>query len=349
MASAEEIRERLLPRRSRVTSGDLLSSGSTVLNLACTGTKEGAFKKGGIYLLVGDSSSGKSFITRTMFAEACLDSRFDGYDLIDDDPENGANMDYAAYFGEAAADRIEKRASANLEEFYDNLCGRKKPFIALLDSLDALRSVAELDKAEEDRKARAKGKKSKGSYGTGKAKANSFHLGVLNQTCVDSDSIAILICQTRDNIGLDAMFNPKTRGGGNAPTFFAQMELWTSIRERSKTEVNGKEWKTGIVARVHVKKNRQTGRDRQVLVPLYYASGLSDVDGNIRYLIDSGHWKVTNGLLNAREFGEKLSVEEFVQYVEENDCEEALAELVESVWHDIDAKTAIVRKSKYVE
>lgn len=349
MASAEEIRQRLLPRRSRVTAGDLLSSGSTVLNLACTGTKEGAFKKGGIYLMVGDSSSGKSFITRTMFAEACLDSRFDGYDLIDDDPENGANMDYAAYFGDTAAERIQKRASANLEEFYDNLCSRKEPFVALLDSLDALRSTVELDKAEEDRKARAKGKETKASFGTGKAKANSFHLGVLNQKVVETDSIVILICQTRDNIGLDAMFNPKTRGGGNAPTFFAQMELWTSVRERSKTRHNGKDWKTGIVAKVHVKKNRQTGRDRQVLVPLYYASGLSDVDGNVRYLIDSGHWKVTNGLINAKEFGEKLTAEELVRYVEDNDCEDGLAELVETVWHDIDAATAVVRKSKYVE
>lgn len=349
MASAEEIRERLLAKRSRVTSGHLLSSGSTVLNLACSGTKEGAFKKGGYYFFVGDSSSGKSFITRTMFAEACLDKNFKGYDLIDDDVENGANMDYAAYFGDRMADRVEKVASRTLEEFYDRILSRKKPFVYLLDSMDPLKPQADLDKMEEDKKARQKGKESKGSYGMAKAKMNSNYMGQVNQKLKETDSILLMVGQTRDNIGLDAMFNPKTRGGGNALTFYAQLEIWTSVRERTKVRVLGKDRKTGMVAKVHVKKNRQTGHDRQVFLPLYYASGLADVDGNVRYLVDEGHWKGTADKVAAPEFEFDGGREEFVKWVEENDAEDMVATLVEEVWRKIDAESAVVRKSKYVE
>lgn len=350
MASADEIRAGLLSKRSKVPeSEDLLSSGSTVLNLACSGRKSGAFRKGGYYFFVGDSSSGKSFVTRTMFAEACLDKRFKGYDLIDDDVENGANMDFASFFGKAMADRVQKRASRNLEDFYDHLLGLKKPFVYLLDSMDALKPAADLDKMEEDKKARAKGKETKGSYGMAKAKLNSNFMGEVNRKLKESGSILMVIGQTRDNIGLDAMFNPKTRGGGNALTFYAQLELWTSIRERLKSKkILGKERRTGIVVKVHVKKNRQTGRDRQVEVPLYIASGLADVDGNVRYLVQEGYWKVSDGKVDATDFDEKLPVEELVKFVEDNDAEDMLADVVQSVWDRIDAEAAVVRKSKYV-
>lgn len=348
--NAEDIRERLLSQRSKVAPNeDLLSSGSTVLNLACSGRPDGAFKKSGYYFFVGDSSSGKSFITRTMFAEAVLDPKFKNYDLIDDDVENGANMDYAAFFGKKMKDRVEKRASKDLEEFYDHLLDRKKPFIALLDSMDALKPRSALATMDKNRKARAKGGEEAKTYGTEKPKLNSNYMGEVNKKLVATGSILVIIGQTRDNIGLDAMFNPKTRSGGNALTFYAQLELWTKIRERLKSpKVYGKERRTGIVAQVHVKKNRQTGRDRQVEIPLYYASGLADVDGNIRYLIQEGYWSETKGVVDAQEFDQKCSREELVKFVEDNDAEDMLAALVEQVWNDIDGKTAVIRKSKYV-
>lgn len=350
MASADEIRAGLLKQRSSVPeSEDLLSSGSTVLNLACSGRRDGAFRKGGYYFFVGDSSSGKSFITRTMFAEAVLDQKFKGYDLIDDDVENGANMDYAAFFGKRMKDRVEKVASKTLEEFYDRLLERKKPFVYLLDSMDPLKPQEDLDKLEENKKARQKGKEVKGTYGMAKAKMNSNLMGQVNRKLADTGSILVMVGQTRDNIGIDAMFNPKTRGGGNALTFYAQLELWTSRREQLKSKkVFGQERKTGMVAKVHVRKNRQTGRDRVVELPLYYASGLADVDANIRYLVKEGYWSVKEGKIDAQDFDEKLAHEDLVRLVEDNDAEDMLAQVVETVWRQIDEESAVVRKSKYV-
>lgn len=351
MATADDIRRRLLTRRSQTTHDSLLSSGSTVLNLACSGKADGAFAKGGYYFLVGDSSSGKSFLTRTMFAEACLDGAFKSHRLVDDDVENGANMDYAAYFGTKMAKRVEKRASTSVENFYDDLVAqlKKGPCVWLLDSMDALRSQADQQKTEENRKARAKGKEEKGSYGMGKAKANSNYMGEVNSLLVKTGSILVVIGQTRDNIGFDAVFNPKTRAGGNSLTFYAQMEIWTSVREKLKVKVNGKDRQTGIVVQALVKKNRQTGRVRKVYVPLFNASGIADVDGSLRYLIDEGHWKGANGTVAAPEFDYTGTHDGFVKMIEDGDLEEHLSGLVEEVWTDIDARTAVVRKSKYVE
>ena len=43
----------------------LLSSGNTLLNLACAGKVFGCFREGGFYLVVGDSSSGKTALRRS--------------------------------------------------------------------------------------------------------------------------------------------------------------------------------------------------------------------------------------------------------------------------------------------
>ena len=83
-----------------------LSSGSTLLNLACTDHPDFAFMKGGYYYLVGDSMSGKTWTSLTCFAEACLNPAFKNYQLIFDDVEGGAKMDVEYYFGKEVARRM---------------------------------------------------------------------------------------------------------------------------------------------------------------------------------------------------------------------------------------------------
>src|SRR5438876_702591 len=73
--------------------------------------------------------------------------------------------------------------------------------------------------------------KIKGSYGTGKAKKNSQNMHRIVSDLQRTGSILIVIGQSRDNI---AMFAPekKTRAGGHALSFYAAIELWSSIKER---------------------------------------------------------------------------------------------------------------------
>ena len=65
----------------------------------------------------------------------------------------------------------------------------------------------------------ARGDQEGGSYGTEKAKINSERLRPVVNALRKNGSILILISQSRDRIGFGAKFDPKTRGGGNAPTF----------------------------------------------------------------------------------------------------------------------------------
>ena len=104
---------------------DLLGSGSTLLNLACTNKPYGAFQKGKYYLFVGDSQSGKTFLALTCMAEASISKHFKDYRIIYDNVEDGALMDIRRFFGDAVAERLEAPSAAGcsktVEEFYYNV------------------------------------------------------------------------------------------------------------------------------------------------------------------------------------------------------------------------------------
>ena len=78
-------RELLAPTPVRVINSECaVSTGSTLLNLACSDHPRIGFLMGGYYYLVGDSASGKTFLSLTCFAEACINPAFDNYRLIFD-------------------------------------------------------------------------------------------------------------------------------------------------------------------------------------------------------------------------------------------------------------------------
>ena len=49
--------------KSTIPRKDMLNSGSTLVNLACTGYPDGAFWKGGYFYIVGGSQAGKTNAT----------------------------------------------------------------------------------------------------------------------------------------------------------------------------------------------------------------------------------------------------------------------------------------------
>jgi len=75
------------------TPGFLIPSGCTVLNLACSDDPTGAFTPGHMVNLIGDSSTGKTFLALTMLADIAHNSLFDDYRLIHDDVEEANEFD----------------------------------------------------------------------------------------------------------------------------------------------------------------------------------------------------------------------------------------------------------------
>lgn len=380
MADTEAEVEELFKRKpkSPIKAADLVSSGSTLVNLACSGKTVGAYCKGCYYLYVGDSSSGKTFLVLTALAEASINENFDNYRLIYDNVENGALMDWEHFYGKKLAERIEPprgtqedpKYSATVEEFYDHLddaCNDKKPFIYVLDSMDALSSEDEKTKARKNKAVRRKGTKArddeddseeggkiKGSFGDGKAKKNSSGMRQTVAAIRESGSIVIVICQTRDNIGFGAQFNPKVRSGGKALKFYVGLEIWTSVKGHIKKNVNGKDRELGIIAKTHVKKNRLTGKDIAVDVRFLHALGVDDISSCVYYLISEGHWNGSEGKngkagkVTAPEFDfEDGSVDKLVAHIEKNDLEDELRILVKRVWNDIEEACTPIRKQRY--
>lgn len=359
-------------RSTSIPKKNFLSTGSTLLNLACSGDVHGGFPKGVFTFLVGDSSSGKSFLSLTCLAEAAASREFDDYRFVYDASENGALMNVQKFFGKKVADRLEPPAgtkaapvySSTVEEFYYNVDEnlKKGPCIFIEDSMDALTTEDEQDRFEKKKRAHAGGKDKDvaGSYGTAKAKMNSAYLRVINNKLADTNSILLIISQTRDNIGFGAQFNPKTRAGGNALRFYTRLELWSSIRERIKKRVAGKDRQIGIVARIKLNKNHVTGWEGSVEVPIYRSLGIDDLGGCVRFLVSEGHWKAggkkkaagdgpakTPDKVVAPEFGFDGGAEDLIALIQEGNREAELKQVVKQVWDDIEAGAEVPRKRRY--
>lgn len=356
----EQIKEKILtPKKTPVIPDEsYLSTGSTLLNLACSGKARGGLVKGKYFFFVGDSASGKTFLALTCFAEAAINKNFDDYRLIYDDVEGGALMDFEKYFGAKTASRIEppKKGkdgshvhSSTVEEFYFNVdeALKGKPFIYVLDSMDSLSSESELEKFQTRKSAFGTKKKVAGEMSDGKAKRNSSGLRQLMHPLQASGSILIIISQTRDNIGFGSQFNPKTRSGGHAVTFYACLEMWSSIRERIKARVRGKDRQQGIITRIKVKKNRLTGREVSVDVPILWNTGIDDVGSCVDYLVEEGHWKETKGGIIVPELDLDLDREELIAKIEEDSLELELKSIVSKVWREIQEACSVTRKNRY--
>lgn len=335
-----------------------LSTGSTLLNLACTGDPNVGFLPGRYYFLVGDSASGKSFLALTCLAEAARNKCYDKYSLVFDNAEDGALMDMERYFGKDMAKRVappteDKNGpvySTTIEEFYyhmDDLFSQNKPFIYILDSMDSLSSDSELEKFQEQKNAYRKGRDIPGSYGDGKAKANSSGLRKLIPRLRGTGSILIIISQTRDNVGTFS-FDKKTRSGGHALRFYASLELWSSIKGKIRKTVKGQEEHLGVICKVQVKKNRITGRERSIEIPIYYSTGIDDTGSCVNFLVERKHWSKDGSVIHAKEFGYKGSTEFIIEKVEKKEEElQELRKIVTNVWQEIEDACEVHRRMKY--
>lgn len=358
-------------RRKGIPLADFVSTGSTLLNLACSDRANGGFAKGKYYYLVGDSTSGKTWLSLTCFAEASINANFANYDFYFDDVEDGALMNIAQYFGQRVADRMkspgdvrgEPGSSTTVESFYYNLddCikhAKKKgrPFIYVLDSQDSLDSSSAAGKFEEQKEAFQKGKDSAGSYGDGKAKAHSENIRRALIGLRETDSILIIIGQTRDNLGFG--FEKKSRSGGKSLRFYATLEMWASVKEKIKKNVKGKPRTIGVVSEVQIKKNRFTGANHTIQIPIYHSVGIDDVGSCVDYLLEEKHWTLAKGKreddaddkarpIEAPEFEFTGSRGALIRHIEENNYEQDLQNLVQGVWEEIKESCAVHRKNKY--
>lgn len=348
MGIVEELKAKLLAPKAPPKAHIGLSSGLTLLNLAISGQPDVAFLQGHFYLFVGDSQSGKTWLLLQTMAEAARDPRFKKYRLIHDNPERGALMDVKRYFGQLES-KLEPPGdgghSKTLEDFYANVRAASKtgkPFLYGLDSEDALPPEVDLKPRKKD-----KDGNTAGSYYLDKAKKNSSELRVAHNLLDKHGSLLIMIKQTRDTIGFKARFNPKTRSGGRAPTFYASTELWFSVVGKIKRKILEKPRTIGSLLKIEVQKNRVAGKNRSVVIPFYPGSGFDEVGSMVNWMIEENYWRESKGVIDANSLGLHGSAEKITREIEQRGLEERLREEVVKAWNEIEDACTVVRKIRY--
>lgn len=355
--TTESVRDQLAnPPPRRAAPAGYLSTGVQVVNLAVSGRSDGGIPLGGYIWFVGDSESGKTFFALTMLAEAANNPAFDKYQLFYDNSEHGNLPDILYFFKTKASRRIRIRSSSTAEEFYRALYDAMKrgPVVWIEDSMDALRTKT--DDANYEKV--GTGVKTTGDYGTAKAKVNSSHVGRVVQRLEETGSVLVIISQVRDKIG--TTFPVKTYSGGKALKHYANVQVWTKVKEELTARALGRDRQTGAMIQVDTHKNRVNGWHGRVYVPFYRNFGLDDVGASVHFLVDEGYWRPPkkkaedNGredkgrVVVAAEFDFTGTEEQIVQRIREEAGQPELKAIVERAWQKIEAACSVQRDSPYV-
>jgi hypothetical protein len=338
----------------------LISSGSVMLNLACTDRYDVGYGLGKMVNDVGDSSSGKSLKELTLLALLSNISAYDEYELIYDDVEAANEFDIKTLFGKKAQERItppgydeegEPKYSDTIQEFTANILDRidaGTPFVWILDSFDALTSKEEKKKIKEtiaaDRKKNKNkdDKEPKGSYGVEKAKIIGQTLRMIIRKLKKTKSLLIIVSQTRDNINPNS-FAKKTRSGGNALRFYASHEPWFAVVEKIKR----KKRIVGVTIKAKVQKNKYTGKLREVEFPIYYDYGVDDIEACINFLVYEKFWTKSKAGVIKTDMGTTGMLRSVVRHIEKNGLEVKLFKRTEKAWKEIEQSLKVARKPKF--
>ena len=349
-ADIAELKDAPIQESIPYTAKDLVSSASTLLNLRCSGYSQGALKLGTMVNIVGDSHVGKSILALSILAECAHDKRFKDYALIYDDTENASFFDISEMFGKELAKRLEVVQSRYFEEWQsriEKLFQSGKSVIYVLDSFDGITTSDYEKLQDENRKRREKGQEEKGSFGDGKAKLMSGYGGRLNDWLNKTNSLCLIVSQTRQNIGFSSMFNPKIRSGGDALKFYAAHEVWLSVKQTEKhSKYKNEVVRTQVLAKIT--KNKLTGRRGVAEFVVLEGYGIDDISSCIKYLCEAGVWSGTAASIKADGFIDGcISRTKLVQYIEENGKETELFNLCQQAYNNLIKEITPTRKRRY--
>lgn len=346
-----------------ITEDRLISTGSTLLNLALSDTANGGYVLGKIAHMPGDSQAGKSLLALTLMAECCRNPKLDDYHLIIDDTE-AAYLFPLDRFGKKLKDRLiflpkekDRGKPRTIEAWAADILQLPGPFIHITDSWDGVTSEEDLKKIskkkkktddEEDDGAILDISGGKG-YKTGKAKASSEFFRLVVQKVEESRSFMLFTSQTKQSFD---MFGPdKTFSGGNAIIFYRSHEVWADRGGKITKDIKGVKTKIGAYTRLRVEKNRLTGKERTIEVPVYRQIGVDDIGSCVDWLLKYKFWtKTENGLIKTGgDFGfeDGARREKVISTIEGEKLKPELRQIMQESWLEVEKELCIDRKCEY--
>lgn len=302
--------------------------------------------------LVGDSSTGKSFLASELIAKAR--SKY-GKELewIYDDSESGYSFNSKQIWG---FDMItpDMPRSTTIEEFalnVDRAIEKLKPgkkLIYIVDSFDSLSSAAEIEEFEEKLVAVENDKKIKGTYAQGKAKTtNQFFRTTINKIN-DKDVLLVIVSQIRENLNCGMFGQKYYRAGGRSLEFFSSQVFWLAISEKFER----KGVPVGICVQIKNTKNKTSKPYRQGFIDLIYDYGTDNTASNIKYLyslkteLGKDVGKINKTTLNWD--GKDFAYPDLIEYIESHNLERELTRRVYKKWNDFENEIATTgRKRRY--
>lgn len=326
-----------------------LSMGNALFNLALSDNVSVGAGPGRYIHFAGSSSSGKSWLTIAMLAEAARNPAYDNHKLVFIDNELGVGFSVEQYFGKKAASRIESIRVTSLERFYDRMTALMKdgPIVAVLDSFDALTDEAALKKIEDDTKARDADKDPAGSYAMSHARVHSARLREMVRELGMSGSIFTGISQERSNVN-GGMFEPKSIiSGGRALKYWASIQVVTSLAGKIEKEIKGKKRIVGHKVRLRIEKNRISGKTRDVLLTFIPGFGFDEIGSNVDWLVEEKFLPSSSGRITCPWYEKAYYREELVKRIEDDNRESDLLDLLQNSWTEIESLTTIERKPRY--
>ena len=331
-------------------------TGCDLLDLVVGGEKgKLGYPSGKIINVVGDKSSGKTFLAFELIAAAHYTHK-DNFRWVYDDCESGASINSKNLYGFdiipddpelAVRSRTVEDMSCNVRKFIRSL--KKDEFgIYVVDSLDGLSSEELEEMAEERQNAFEKDKDfTKGSYQMGAAKFLSQEFfRTLTAEVEDKNCLIVLISQLRDNVGA-GLYAPKSkRAGGRALDFYAHTVLWLTTLEK----IEKKDRIIGVVINAETKKSKTPRPFRDCIFSILFDYGVDSIGSNLDFLYDLRGKR--GDLLKAAKAVEWdkdtiLDRDALIKYIEHSRLQDELRKRVLDKWEAIEDDIKVDRSSKY--
>lgn len=278
-------------RKNMVPNVTYFRLGCMLLDLIVGGDKGVYGVPGGrIWNLCGDKGSGKTYLCneaiawahyllgekfKWMYADCERGYSFDtnkmyGFEIHNENSDSPTTVEEAYYCITKFAEQLED------DEFG----------IYVLDSLDALTSQEQDERAEERIKAIEEEKELKGTYGMGKAKYLSQEFfPQLCKTLENKNILLIIVSQIRDNVQIGS-FEKYSRAGGKALDFYSSLITWLATAKRITVKDGDKEVPIGGTNKIKVTKAKVPRPFREGFYTFYYSMGIDNVTTGVDYLFD---------------------------------------------------------------
>lgn len=262
-------------------------TGCLLLDLVVGGGEGLGFPFGRIVNLVGDKSSGKTFLANEIIASSYHRMGEENLAWNFDDGENGYTFDSRTMYGmdikdeNALTSKLVEDFDVNHRRFIRDLDDRKGIYV--LDSLDGLSDADKEDRGEKRLKAADKGESfEKGTYGMATPKFLSQEFfRTQTSACEEARSLLIIVSQVREDIN-PRSFTKFKRSGGKALDFYAHTALWLATVK--KIEKAGRI--SGVVVKARTDKSKTPRPFRECVFTLYFDHGIDDIGSSLDFLFD---------------------------------------------------------------